>query len=154
MCNGSDISETFETCCSWDQFADLHAAMQNAVVSAAPDPDRCILTCRFTHVYPSGPAPYFTVIAAATVDRHSGHSGAVEQWDLIKRAASEVLLRFGGTITHHHAVGRVHREFFLREADSLFIQSLLSLKSLFDPRGIMNPGALLPDSGHSPIAKL
>src|SRR5262249_37167315 len=67
------------------------------------------VTCRFTHVYPDGPAPYYTVIAP-------GRRGAeLEQWATIKTAASDAILRHGGTITHHHAVGRDHRPWYDRE---------------------------------------
>ena len=67
------------------------------------------VTCRFTHVYPDGPAPYYTVIAP-------GRRGAeLEQWAEIKAAAADAILRHGGTITHHHAVGRDHRPWYDRE---------------------------------------
>ena len=67
------------------------------------------VTCRFTHVYPDGPAPYFSVIAP-------GRPGSeLEQWDEIKAAASEPLLAHGGTITHHHAVGRDHDPWYRRQ---------------------------------------
>ena len=61
------------------------------------------VTCRFTHVYPDGPAPYFTILAPAR------RGSEAEQWDEIKAAVSEALIDAGGTITHHHAVGRDHR---------------------------------------------
>ena len=59
--------------------------------------------CRFTHVYPTGPAPYYTILAKAR------RGSEVEQWDEIKAAVSEAIVSAGGTITHHHAVGRDHR---------------------------------------------
>ena len=67
------------------------------------------VTCRFTHVYPDGPAPYFTVMAP------SRWGSELEQWAEIKAAASEALLAHGGTITHHHAVGRDHRPWYDRQ---------------------------------------
>ncbi len=57
------------------------------------------VSCRFTHVYPDGPAPYYTVLARGP------RGEEVEQWAAIKRAASDAVLAAGGTITHHHAVG-------------------------------------------------
>ena len=72
------------------------------------------VSCRFTHVYPDGPAPYYTVLAP-------GRRGSeLEQWDEIKAAASEALLAAGGTITHHHAVGRDHRPWYDRQRPDLF----------------------------------
>ena len=70
---------------------------------AAEGPGAPRVSCRFTHVYPDGAAPYFTVLAPAV------RGGEVEQWDEIKAAVSEALIEGGGTITHHHAVGRDHR---------------------------------------------
>jgi len=95
------------------------------------------LTCRFTHVYPDGPAPYYTVIAP-------GRRGAeLEQWAAIKQAASEAILRLGGTITHHHAVGRDHRPWYDRERPAGFAAALAAAKSALDPAGVLNPGVLI-----------
>ena len=95
------------------------------------------VTCRFTHVYPDGPAPYYTVMAP-------GRRGSeLEQWAEIKHAASEALLRHGGTITHHHAVGRDHRPWYDRQRPDPFAAALRAAKAAVDPRGILNPGVLV-----------
>ena len=101
--------------------------------------DECgagFLASRFTHVYEDGPAPYYTLVAPAEVGRE------LEQWRAIKRAASDMLLDPGATITHH-AVGRGHREHYHREAPDAYLAALRSMKRTLDPDGIMNPGALL-----------
>jgi len=95
------------------------------------------MSCRFTHVYEDGPAPYYTVVAPADVGNE------LDQWRTIKRAASETLLEHGATITHHHAVGRVHRKHYHEEAPDGYLEALRSMKRTLDPEGIMNPGALL-----------
>jgi alkyldihydroxyacetonephosphate synthase len=95
------------------------------------------LTCRFTHVYPDGPAPYFTVLAPAKA------GSQLEQWDEIKAATSEALLRNGGTITHHHAVGRDHRPWYDRQRPDAFADAFRAVKRELDPAGIMNPGVLV-----------
>ncbi|CAM4206164.1 FAD-binding oxidoreductase [Nocardia ninae] len=134
----SMITETFETACTWDKFAELKAA----VTTAANDAIRAVgatgvVTCRFTHVYPDGPAPYFGIYAA-------GRWGStVEQWDEIKAAVSEALSAAGGTITHHHAVGRDHRPWYDRQRPEPFALALRAAKSALDPAGILNPGVLL-----------
>ncbi|MFG2819850.1 FAD-binding oxidoreductase [Kitasatospora sp. NPDC048365] len=132
------IVETFETACTWDRFDALRAA----VTAAAEDAMRQVgavgvVTCRFTHVYPDGPAPYFGVYAAGRWGR------TVEQWDGIKAAVSEALLAHGGTITHHHAVGRDHRPWYDRQRPDLFAAALRAGKAVLDPSGILNPGVLL-----------
>ena len=133
------VCDTFETVCTWDRFAQLHDAVTKAVDAAMKD--ACgggIVTCRFTHVYPDGPAPYYTFVAP-------GRAGAeLEQWAKIKHAASEALLANGGTITHHHGVGRVHRSHWEKERSALFEAALSATKDRLDPSGILNPGCLLP----------
>ena len=50
----------------------------------------------------------------------------------------------GGTITHHHAVGRDHAPWMEEEVGGKGVAALRALKSELDPAGIMNPGKLLP----------
>jgi alkyldihydroxyacetonephosphate synthase len=95
------------------------------------------VTCRFTHVYPDGPAPYYTVMAPARP------GGQLAQWSEIKAAASESLLALGGTITHHHAVGRDHRPWYDRQRPDLFARALAAAKAALDPKAILNPGVLI-----------
>jgi alkyldihydroxyacetonephosphate synthase len=95
------------------------------------------VSCRFTHVYPNGPAPYFTVLAPAE------RGSEVAQWDAIKIAASDALAAAGGTITHHHAVGRDHRPWYDRQRPEPFAAALRAAKRELDPAGILNPGVLV-----------
>jgi len=131
------IFDTFETATTWDRFPALHEAIYDQVSAAM---DRACgtgyLSCRFTHVYPDGPAPYYTFLAPADRGRE------LEQWREIKATASEVLMDHGATITHHHAVGRVHQEWYARESRD-FQDTLRAVKGVFDPAGVMNPGVLV-----------
>jgi alkyldihydroxyacetonephosphate synthase len=132
------ISETFETACTWDRFREFHGAVTAAVEDALRR--ECgggRLTCRFTHVYPDGPAPYFTVFAAAR------RGAALSQWGAIKAAASDAIIANGGTITHHHAVGRDHRPGYDRQRPDAFAAVLRAAKRTLDPAGILNPGVLI-----------
>lgn len=133
------VCDTFESACTWDRFPVLHEAVTKAVEAAMKEACGAgILTCRFTHVYPDGPAPYYTFVAP-------GRPGAeLDQWAKIKAAASEALLANGGTITHHHAVGRLHRPWYEKERSPLFEAALTAAKDRLDPSGILNPGCLLP----------
>jgi alkyldihydroxyacetonephosphate synthase len=131
------ISETFETAITWDRFAEFHAAVMERTSAAVREVCGAgTVTCRFTHVYPDGPAPYYTVMAA------SAHERQLAQWAEIKRAASETLLALGGTITHHHAVGRDHRPWYDRQRPEGFARVLAAAKATLDPRSILNPGVL------------
>ena len=136
------IVETFETAITWDRFADFHAqvksATEKAILEVTGKPG--LVTCRFTHVYPDGPAPYFSLHAVGDKAR------MIEQAWQIKIAASEVLNRLGGTITHHHAVGRDHRRWYDKQRPELFAQAMLAAKKRLDPKGMLNPGVLFdPD---------
>ena len=96
-----------------------------------------IVTCRFTHVYPDGPAPYFTMMAPAR------RGEELEQWEEVKRAASDAVIDAGGTITHHHAVGRDHRPWYDRQRPEPFAAALRGAKAAVDPAAILNPGVLI-----------
>ena len=122
------LSDTFETAVTWDRLGDLREAVRQALPGA---------TCRFTHVYPDGPAPYFTIVAPAL------RGSEVEQWDEIKERASEAVLSAGGTITHHHAVGRDHRPWYDRQRPEPFAVALRAAKTAVDPGWILNPGTLI-----------
>ena len=129
------LSETFETAITWDRFEEFHTTVSETAARAAGDEARVM--CRFTHVYPDGPAPYFTILAPAR------RGEEVAQWDEIKAAVSEALITAGGTITHHHAVGRDHRPWYDRQRPEPFAEALRSAKRALDPAGILNPGVLI-----------
>jgi alkyldihydroxyacetonephosphate synthase len=132
------VVDTFETACTWDRFEALHAAVEAQVGEAMKR--ACgggVMACRFSHVYPDGPAPYYTFVAP-------GRQGAeIEQWLEIKRAAGDAVAGAGGTITHHHAVGRMHRPWYDSERPETFALALKAVKQAVDPAGIMNPGVLV-----------
>ena len=132
------VSETFETAVTWDRFPDFHAGILESVGDAVKRVCGAgTVACRFTHAYPDGPAPYYTVLAP-------GRRGSeLEQWDEIKAAASDAIVRLGGTITHHHAVGRDHMPWYARERDPGFARALAAAKAALDPAGVLNPGVLL-----------
>ncbi len=129
------LSDTFESAITWERFPAFHEAVVGATRAALGEP--CRVTCRFTHVYPDGPAPYFTVLAPA----RRGDEDA--QWHEMKRAASDAILAAGGTITHHHAVGRDHRPWYDAQRPEPFAAALRAAKAAVDPRGVLNPGVLL-----------
>lgn len=132
------IVETFETAITWDRFDAFHAAVLTAVDQAIRDVSgKGLVTWRLSYVYSNGVAPYYTVISA-------GRRGEeLEQWAAIKAAASDAILANGGTITHHHAVGRDHRRWYVNERGELYCSLLSAAKASVDPRWIMNPGVLV-----------
>jgi alkyldihydroxyacetonephosphate synthase len=129
------LSDTFETAITWERFGAFHDAVVGATREALGEP--CRVTCRFTHVYADGPAPYFTVLAPAR------RGDEVAQWHEMKRAASDAVLAAGGTITHHHAVGRDHRPWYDGQRPDPFAAALRAAKAAVDPAGLLNPGVLV-----------
>ena len=140
------LSATFETAITWDRFDAFHDHVLERTRAAVAD--ACgggTVTCRFTHVYPDGPAPYYTILAPAQ------RGGELEHWQAIKRAAADAVIEAGGTITHHHAVGRDHRPWYDRQRPEPFARALRGAKAALDPTGALNPGVLIdPARAHTP----
>jgi alkyldihydroxyacetonephosphate synthase len=132
------LSETFESAITWDRL-DGFVEQAIAATRAALGPAG-LVTVRLTHAYPDGAAPYFTVIAPARRGEEE------EQWHAIKTAAADAILAAGGTITHHHAVGRDHRQWYDRQRPDPFAAALRAAKAALDPDARLNPGVLL-DAG-------
>jgi alkyldihydroxyacetonephosphate synthase len=131
------LVETFETAVTWDRFPRLHARVMREVRDALVRVCGAgTITCRFTHVYPDGPAPYYSMLAP--VKRGS----ELEQFGEVKRVASRILDEEGATATHHHAVGRDHRPGYDRERPELFARALRAAKRELDPGWVLNPGVL------------
>ncbi|MFO0727664.1 MAG: FAD-binding oxidoreductase [Myxococcota bacterium] len=132
------VADTFETACTWDRFPEVYAGIRAEVGRAMEEvAGSGAISCRLTHVYPDGPAPYFTFLFPAK------EGGELSAWAEIKAAASEAILRLGATITHHHAVGRLHRPWYDRERPEVFAEGLRAAKRALDPQGILNPGVLI-----------
>jgi alkyldihydroxyacetonephosphate synthase len=132
------ITETFETSITWERFDPFHAAVLGAAREAVAEVcGQGSVNCRFTHVYPDGPAPYYTILAPAR------KGGQIEQWGEIKAACSDAVIAQGGTITHHHSVGRDHRLWYDRQRPEGFARALQASKAALDPAGILNPGVLI-----------
>ena len=133
--------ETFETAVPWSRFRNLHETVTDAVyraierVTGRPG----TVTCRFTHIYPDGPAPYFTLHCLPDRNR------MFEQCMEIKIAAADAVEECGGTVTHHHAVGRLHMPWYEKQRPDLFGSALAAARGTVDPKRIMNPGVITPE---------
>jgi alkyldihydroxyacetonephosphate synthase len=132
------LSETFETAITWERFEQFNAAVLERTRAAVTDVCGAgSVSCRFTHVYPDGPAAYYTILAPAR------RGAELEQWRQIKQVAADAVIDGGGTITHHHAVGRDHRPWYDRQRPEPFAIALRGAKSALDPTGALNPGVLI-----------
>jgi alkyldihydroxyacetonephosphate synthase len=130
--------ETLETATQWSNLRRLHGEVTKAIADALSG---CgtpgLVMCHVSHLYETGASLYFTFIAARRSDDEIG------QWRTVKEAASGAIVSGGGTITHHHAVGRDHAPWMEREVGATGVAALRALKRELDPDGIMNPGKLL-----------
>jgi alkyldihydroxyacetonephosphate synthase len=133
------LSDTFETAITWDRWPDFDAQVRDRVGRVLREVlgAEVHLSCRFTHVYPDGPAPYYSFAGPAALGSEA------EQWQTIKDEAVAAVLDAGGTVTHHHAVGRMHAPGWKRQRPELFETALRAVKQSLDPAGILNPGVLL-----------
>jgi alkyldihydroxyacetonephosphate synthase len=132
------LVETLETACFWSALPALYeqvaAAVRGVLTNLGTPP---VVLCHISHVYPAGASLYFTIGCAQAAD-------PVAQWRAAKAAASDAILAGGGSITHHHGVGRDHLEWYRREVGPLGAQILRAVKRELDPAGILNPGVLIP----------
>jgi alkyldihydroxyacetonephosphate synthase len=132
------IFDTVESSITWERFDAFYAGVMQDIQKALDEV--CgggVLSCRFTHIYPDGPAPYFTFLGL-------GRRGAeLEQWKAVKSAACDAVIRLGGTITHHHSVGRIHKPWYDKQRPDLFASALRAAKASLDPQGMLNPGVLI-----------
>jgi alkyldihydroxyacetonephosphate synthase len=132
--------ETLETAATWSDIHRVHGAVGDALRSAlAARGTPAVVGCHISHLYPSGASLYFTWLA------RQEHGAELDQWRAAKAAATDAIVASGGTLTHHHAVGRDHAPWLRHEVGDLGVAALRAVKAELDPRGIMNPGKLLPD---------
>ncbi len=132
------VGDTFETSITWERWEEFDATVREAATKALDEV--CgggMLSCRFTHVYPDGPAPYYTFSGLGK------RGGEIEQWRAVKEAANDAIQKCGGTVTHHHAVGRLHRPWYDEQRPDLFAEALRAAKRAVDPQGVLNPGVLI-----------
>jgi alkyldihydroxyacetonephosphate synthase len=131
--------DTLETATGWDALHDLHRDVRRAVQETmARHGTPGYVMAHLSHVYPSGASLYFILVTCQLPGREE------EQWTELKRAATDVIVRSGAAVSHHHGIGLDHRPWFEcapgREARVL----LRRLKQELDPTGVMNPGKLVP----------
>ena len=131
--------ETLETATTWSRLLGLHRGVGDALRrTLEAGGARALVMCHVSHLYPSGASLYFTFLAPQE------RGAELEQWRAAKSAATDAIVAGGGTITHHHAVGRDHAPWMQAEVGDLGLDLLRAAKDRLDPAGIMNPGKLFP----------
>ncbi|MEM9397965.1 MAG: FAD-binding oxidoreductase [Pseudomonadota bacterium] len=137
------IADTFETAITWERLPDFYAGLKQEMAAAIEEISghKGFVSCRFTHVYPDGPCVYITFIAVGST--RGDMQEVLDTWCQVKALANRSVIERGGTITHHHAVGRDHRNGYEQQMPELYLATLESAKATVDPKGIMNPGVLI-----------
>ncbi|MEO3885765.1 FAD-binding oxidoreductase [Nonomuraea sp. B5E05] len=126
--------ETLETAGFWANLPRLYDAVRLALLGALGSP---LVMCHVSHAYETGASLYFTVVTPQDAD-------PVAQWERAKKEVNAAIVEAGGTITHHHGVGRDHRDAYAAELGPVGVSVLDAVKARLDPAGILNPGVLVP----------
>jgi alkyldihydroxyacetonephosphate synthase len=135
--------DTLETAASWSKidalYRSVRAALENAMRATAPRPEaHGVVLCHISHSYADGASLYFTYFFPRALGNE------VAQWKEIKKAAGDAIAAQGATISHHHGVGEDHLAWMKSEDGALGLDVLRAIKQSLDPKGILNPGKLIP----------
>ncbi|WP_341974632.1 FAD-binding oxidoreductase [Microbacterium sp. LWO13-1.2] len=129
--------ETLETATTWSNLHALRSAVTASLHEGITDAGaRPYVMCHVSHIYPTGASLYFTVLASIRSD-------PLEAWEVIKGRVNDAIIATGGTISHHHAVGRDHAPWLEQEIGETGVRILAAIKRELDPSGILNPGAVI-----------
>mgnify|MGYP001567892996 CR=1 FL=1 len=130
--------ETLETATTWSNLQRLRTAVESALKDGFAEAGaKSYVMCHVSHVYPTGASLYFTVLAGIRAD-------PLEVWEPVKSRVNDAIIAAGGTISHHHAVGRDHAPWLGEEIGDTGIRILRAIKRELDPTGVLNPGAVIP----------
>jgi alkyldihydroxyacetonephosphate synthase len=136
--------DTLETAADWSALPALAAALGPGLRHGLDaDGERVHAFSHLSHVYPSGSSLYATYVFRQAVDPDD----TLERWRRLKRAASDVIVANGGTISHQHGVGVDHRPYLGAEKGELGLAAMRAAADRLDPDGIMHPGVLFADDG-------
>ncbi len=129
------IVDTAEVAGLWSGLSRLYAAVREALAEHAARP----VACHLSHPYRSGASLYFTFLLHGDDDQV-----AERRYLSCWRDAARACHGAGGTISHHHGVGILKAPFLQEELGAAGLAALRAVKGALDPRGILNPGKLLP----------
>jgi alkyldihydroxyacetonephosphate synthase len=134
--------DTMETAVDWCNVSEAVDSIEGAIrTGLADEGEQVHAYTHLSHVYGQGSSIYTTYLY-----RFDSYEQALQRWHKLKAAGAEQTVAMGGTISHQHGVGADHRNYLPAEKGELGIAAINSLCELFDPKGQMNPGKLLPDS--------
>ncbi len=140
--NAGFAVDTMETAVDWAKVNEAMQGIEAAIAGALADEgEKMIVYSHLSHVYGQGSSIYTTYLFRCA----DSYAETYRRWQKVKAAGAEQIVAFGGTISHQHGVGADHRSYLPAEKGVLGIAAIRNLCQLFDPRGQLNPGKLLPD---------
>ncbi|HEV2122788.1 MAG TPA: FAD-binding oxidoreductase, partial [Chloroflexota bacterium] len=137
------LVDTIEVAAKWTVVADLYE--RTLAELKARVPELMVASAHSSHSYQQGTNLYFVIAAQPPRDPAAAERVYWSIWSCVM----ETVLSHGGTISHHHGIGRVRARWMKAELGSAY-PLLTRLKAALDPRQLMNPGTLLPNPGESP----
>ncbi len=133
------LIDTLETATEWPKVPLLRKAVLDAIRETAVKEGTPILAgCHLSHAYATGASLYFTLLGPQKKGDELG------QWERLKTAATDALMKNGGALSHHHGIGYDHRRWMKEEHGEFGIKIFRRIKSEMDPEGLLNPGKLIP----------
>jgi alkyldihydroxyacetonephosphate synthase len=140
LANWGVMVDTLETATTWDNLLHLYGEVRSAMRAVLEEGgSRCMVACHLSHAYREGASLYYTYFAPMAEEGREE-----EQWEQAKGAASEAIMEYGGTITHHHGIGYEHAPWMRQEVGELSLKAIEAVKGVMDPQDVMNPGKLIP----------
>jgi alkyldihydroxyacetonephosphate synthase len=132
--------DTLETALPWDKVIPAAAEVKESITRAFEGQDaRVLVFSHLSHVYEDGASIYVTFLFLRTKDPEE----LLERWRTAKAAASETIVRWGGTISHQHGIGQDHAPYLEAEKSKTGLQLIQSICDAMDPKGLLNPGKLI-----------
>jgi len=128
------IVDTMEVAGLWSAVPRLYDGIRTALSAHAR-----AVACHLSHLYPSGSSLYFTFLISGA-DDHEAETTYRAAWQQAARSCTEA----GGTITHHHGVGRLKAPFLTQDLGETGAHVLTRIRKALDPAGIMNPAVIRP----------
>ena len=131
--------DALETVIPWSEVAATALETQKVIREGLADVEEMVLVfTHLSHVYQDGASIYFTDLY-----RRTGPNETLRRWQVLKGAASRVILAHGGTISNQHGVGLDHAAYLAAKKGPIGMQTLETVFKMFDPDRMMNPGKLL-----------
>ncbi|XP_064551908.1 alkyldihydroxyacetonephosphate synthase [Drosophila montana] len=144
------VAESFETSVPWDRCSLLCRCVKRRVVSecARHNISHYTISARVTQTYDAGACIYFYFGF-----RYLNIPNPVEVFEAIEHSAREEILACGGSLSHHHGVGKIRSHWYRNAVTETGTSLYTAAKQHLDPRNIFAAGNLLPPQEQLQLAE-